>query len=57
MVMEFAKSVEEFYNKNSSCIQCGLCITVYPVRNLRHGEWAEELWEKEIKKGQPINVI
>lgn len=56
-VMEFAKAVEEFSNKNSSCIQCGICITVCPVRNLQHGDWAEELWEKEIKKGPPIDVI
>jgi Pyruvate/2-oxoacid:ferredoxin oxidoreductase delta subunit len=56
-VMEFAKSGEDFSNKNSSCIQCGICITVCPVRNLQHGDWSEEFWEKEIVKGPPINVI
>jgi ferredoxin len=56
-VMEFAKLEEDFSNKNSSCIQCGICITVCPVRNLQHGDWSEELWEKEIKEGPPINVI
>lgn len=56
-VMEFAKAEQDFSNKNSSCIQCGICITVCPVRNLQHGDWSDELWESEIKKGPPIDVI
>lgn len=56
-VMEFAKREEDFSNKNSSCIQCGICVTVCPVRNLQHGDWSEEFWEADIKKGPPINVI
>jgi NosR/NirI family nitrous oxide reductase transcriptional regulator len=55
-VMEFAKSEEDFSNKNSSCIQCGICVTVCPTRNLQHGDWSEERWEKEIKDGPPIYV-
>ncbi|UCC78532.1 MAG: 4Fe-4S binding protein [Candidatus Zixiibacteriota bacterium] len=46
-----------FSDKNSSCIQCGICITVCPTRNLRHEDRSEKLWEKEIKKGPPIDVI
>ena len=30
-VMDFAKKQEPFDNKNSSCIHCGICITVCPV--------------------------
>jgi len=30
-VMGFAKNQLEFSNKNSSCIQCGICITVCPM--------------------------
>ncbi len=56
-VMEFAKAGVSFSNKNSSCIQCGICITVCPVRNLQHGNWSEKFWGKEIKEGPPINVI
>jgi polyferredoxin len=55
-VMEFAKAEEEFSNKNSSCIQCGICITVCPTRNLQHRDWSEEHWEKEIKDGPPVYV-
>ncbi|MFQ6104911.1 MAG: NAD(P)-binding domain-containing protein [Candidatus Glassbacteria bacterium] len=56
-VMEFAKQGEEFSNKNSCCIQCGICVTVCPTRNLQHGDWSEKRWEKEIKEGPPIHVI
>ena len=56
-VMEFAKNGEEFSNKNSSCIQCGICITVCPVRNLQHGDWSEERWKEEIEQGPPIHVL
>jgi thioredoxin reductase/ferredoxin len=56
-VMEFAKQGEEFSNKNSSCIQCGICVTVCPTRNLQHGDWSEDLWQREIKEGPPIHVI
>jgi thioredoxin reductase/ferredoxin len=56
-VMEFAKNGEEFSNKNSSCIQCGICITVCPVRNLQHGDWSEEHWKEEIEQGPPIHVV
>jgi len=30
-VMGFAKNHQEFSNKNSSCIHCGICITVCPM--------------------------
>ena len=30
-VMDFAKNQKPFDNKNSSCIHCGICITVCPV--------------------------
>ena len=30
-VMSFAKNQENFSNKNTSCIQCGICITVCPM--------------------------
>jgi len=30
-VMGFAKNQQEFSNKNSSCIHCGICITVCPM--------------------------
>lgn len=30
-VMSFAKNQEDFSNKNTSCIQCGICITVCPL--------------------------
>ncbi len=56
-VMEFAKQGEEFSNKNSCCIQCGICVTVCPTRNLQHGDWSEERWRKEIEDGPPIHVI
>jgi thioredoxin reductase/ferredoxin len=56
-VMEFAKNGEEFSNKNSSCIQCGICITVCPVRNLQHGDWSEEYWKEEIEQGPPVHVV
>ncbi|MBD3169369.1 MAG: FAD-binding protein [candidate division Zixibacteria bacterium] len=56
-VMEFAKRNQDFSNKNSSCIQCGICITVCPTRNLQHGDWSEEKWKEEIEKGPPINVV
>jgi polyferredoxin len=55
-VMEFAKQAETFSNRNSSCIQCGICVTVCPVRNLQHNEWSEERWKKEIEQGPPISV-
>jgi len=29
--MSFAKNQERFSNKNTSCIQCGICITVCPM--------------------------
>jgi len=56
-VMEFAKNGEEFSNRNSSCIQCGICITVCPVRNLQHGDWSEERWKEEIEQGPPVHVV
>jgi formate hydrogenlyase subunit 6/NADH:ubiquinone oxidoreductase subunit I len=30
-VMAFAKNQEPFDNRNSGCIQCGICIDVCPV--------------------------
>jgi len=30
-VMSFAKNQERFSNKNTSCIQCGICTTVCPM--------------------------
>ncbi len=30
-VMGFAKNQQEFSNKNSSCIHCGICVTVCPM--------------------------
>lgn len=30
-VMSFAKNQENFSNKNTACIQCGICITVCPM--------------------------
>jgi NosR/NirI family nitrous oxide reductase transcriptional regulator len=56
-VMEFAKNAEEFSNRNSSCIQCGICVTVCPVRNLQHGDWSEERWKEEIEQGPPVHVV
>jgi predicted molibdopterin-dependent oxidoreductase YjgC len=55
--MEFAKDGKEFSNRNSSCIQCGICVTVCPVRNLQHGDWSEERWKEEIEQGPPVHVV
>ncbi|MFQ5414751.1 MAG: NAD(P)-binding domain-containing protein [Phycisphaerae bacterium] len=40
-VMAFAKNQQEFSNRNSSCIHCGICITVCPMDVLsfdNHGQ-------------------
>lgn len=40
-VMSFAKNEQEINNNNSSCIGCGICVTVCPVDNLGFGSWKE----------------
>jgi polyferredoxin len=42
-VMEFALARKPLDNKNSSCIQCGVCISVCPTYDLGFGELAD--WE------------
>lgn len=37
-VMSFAKNQQDFSNKNTACIHCGICITVCPMDVLKFGE-------------------
>jgi len=46
--MQFAKNQQEFSNKNTSCIQCGICITVCPMDVLKFGEQVTEMEAKTI---------
>ena len=55
-VMEFARNAEDITNTNSSCIQCGICVTVCPVRNLQNEEWNEDVWQKDASKGALTKV-
>lgn len=48
-VMGFARNEEAFDNANSSCIGCGICVTVCPVDNLGFDTWKENM----IYKGKP----
>ncbi|MHC4821922.1 MAG: 4Fe-4S binding protein [Planctomycetota bacterium] len=36
--MAFAKSQQSFDNRNSACIQCGICIDVCPMDVLSFGQ-------------------
>jgi NosR/NirI family transcriptional regulator, nitrous oxide reductase regulator len=49
-VMEFAKKNQVFSNRSTSCIQCGMCITVCPTCNLQFGPWNEDEWEQRMRK-------
>ncbi len=42
-VMKYALKRESFSNKESSCIGCGICIAVCPMKCLKFGEQPEEV--------------
>ncbi len=48
-VMAYAMNQQAFDNTNTSCIQCGICITVCPVDVLTFGSWQD-------KKAQLVQI-
>ena len=58
-VMAFAKNGEAFDNRNSACIQCGICIDVCPMDVLSFGQsdQREQSQQGEHARPRRLNVV
>ncbi|MHC5112815.1 MAG: NAD(P)-binding domain-containing protein [Planctomycetota bacterium] len=55
-VMAFAKNQEPFHNENSSCIQCGICITVCPMDVLSFDNDRTGTLTRRLRGSVPVTI-